>query len=178
MLTRTLSPHMRFVALACCLLASLPVRGQDAFTPPAERYGVSWGDTPDVVIDKSGRAPDSDRPAGALTYVGASGGQTIYTFAPGGLAVIVEASPLMRDPDAAAAEYERYKVALVNLYGAPVLEDSPRPDAPQVLDTVWAPPGELRTVELTIDSVESGGQLGHFVLVRTVGPEANAPPGR
>ena len=134
---------------------------------------------PQTVVTRSGRAPDSDQPAGALTYVAPNGEQTIYTFAPGGLAVIVEASPLMRDPEAAAGEYERYKAALTALYGAPVLEDTPRSGnaVPPVLDTVWTPGAPLRVVELTLDAVDLDGRLGHFVLVRTVGPDVNAPPG-
>ena len=169
------------LALIAAIAATPPVATAQAviaeeeasYVPPTERYGVAWGNAPESVVEASDRAPDSDQPAGALTYLGRSGGQTIYTFGPGGLAAIVEATPLISDPDVAAEEHARYKAALVALYGTPVLEDSERPGdrVPPIVDAVWTPGSPLRAVELTMDSAEQDGALGHFVYVRMVGPD-------
>ena len=168
---------MRLTIFALLLAASQATSAQEVIPTlsPTERYGVEWGDTPEAVIDKSDRQPDSTEPAGTLTFLGANGGQTIYTFAAGGLAVILEASPLISDSELALGEYGRYKAALIAMYGPPVLEDSDRDGdvVPPIIDTVWTPGGEIRAVELTLDSVPQGEALSHFFYIRTVGPDLN-----
>ena len=181
---------MRRTALALMLAcAATPLAAQPASTTsadgldpgtealaPTERYGVAWGDTPEAVAARYGRPPDADEPAGSLTYLGRSGGQVVYIFNEGGLAVVVDASPAIVHLRDALAEYDRYKAAFIRAYGAPVIEDSPRPatagsTGPPVTDTVWEPGGDLQAVELTLDYVaRPDGTHSPFFYVRTVGP--------
>ncbi len=70
---------------------------------------------------------------------------------------------------AAYADYARFKAALTERYGPPIVDEEPRPEAPSTVDTVWEPDG-LRAVELTIEAVpEDDGEWAYF-YVRAVGP--------
>ncbi len=146
-----------------------------AYVLPTERYGVAWGDPPEAVVDRFGRAPDATEPAGSLTYLGPTGGQTVFVFASGAdgverLAAVVDATPLFADAEAADAEHARYKAALAALFGEPALDESPRPDQLGVSDTAWAPGGDVRAVELMRDAVDDGSGVRPFFYVRVVGP--------
>ncbi|PAP76335.1 hypothetical protein [Rubrivirga marina] len=161
-------------AVAECATAQAAPSDSLPYVPPTERYGVAWGDAPEAVVARFGRAPDADGPEGTLTYVGRSGGQALFVFerGPGGtdrLAVTVDATPRFDSEAAAYAEYARFKAALTELYGAPVLDEEPRPEAPFTVDTVWEPDG-LRAVELTIEAVPEGGGEWAYFYVRVVGP--------
>lgn len=162
------------------LAASGHVAAQDApsdpppYVPPTERYGVAWGESPEAVVARFGRPPDADRPEGTLTYVGRSGGQALFVFerGPDGadrLAVTVDATPVFDTEAAAYAEHARFKAALTELYGPPLLDEEPRPDAPATVDTVWEPDG-LRAVELTIDMIPTEGGERPYFYIRVVGP--------
>ena len=166
-----------FLAL---LAASGHVAAQDApsdpppYVPPTERYGVAWGESPEAVVARFGRPPDAAEPEGTLTYVGRGGGQALFVFerSPDGadrLAVTVDATPRFDSEAAAYAEYARFKAALTELYGPPLLDEEPRPDAPTTVDTVWEPDG-LRAVELTIEAVPTDGREWAYLYVRVVGP--------
>ncbi len=174
------------VALAFLVLAAVAecASAQDAptdtppYVPPTERYGVAWGDAPEDLVARFGRAPDVDEPEGTLTYVGRDGGQALFVFerGPDGadrLAVTVDATPVFDTEAAAYAEHARFKAALTVLYGPPVLDEEPRPDAPATVDTVWEPEG-LRAVELTIEAASTDHGEWAYFYVRVVGPSQPA----
>ena len=145
---------------------------------PTERYGVEWGMTRADVVATVGRPPDADEPQG-ITYVGRrSAGQVVYIFQADAtgtdrLTAVVEASPAMVHLRDALAEMDQYKAALIRRWGAPRVEDSPRPGtSPPVTDSVWEAEGDVRAVELTLDyAVSESGTASPFFYIRTVGPE-------
>ena len=171
---------MRYALLLLAVGAAASAGAQDvpAYVPPTERYGLAWGDSPEAVVARFGRAPDATEPEGTLTYVGRGGGQALFVFelGPGGadrLAVTVEATPMFNTEAAAYVEYARFKAALTERYGSPVLDEEPRPGAPMTVDTVWEPDG-LRAVELTIEVVPTEGGERSYFYVRVVGPSQPA----